>query len=346
LALQPNNDVLVKDPVALSLWKDYTTGYFFFQEVEGTHLYFMNPPQSVFRAIRLFLQKEECFNQGSFEPKTYRLVSFETGTEEVNVYPYGVNPKGYLIYQPDGKMAAHLWNSSRRTNASESETDSISKDHVVEMMLTYLSYSGDYQARQGVIEHSVDASTDPNLVNDNLIRYYHVHDHTITLVTAPLTTKNLKQSKSGTYSKLVWEEVKEEAKYAGHPLIGSWILSSYEDNDGYGLGECPKGTLLLTKEGFVSLVGVRQNRSRPRYDNLVLASDEEIYDAMQSSRSYCGRFEIIDDKHVSVFLEGGVSYTVPKTIKMQFELSEQRLELRLTWEEPKTKKTHRMVLSR
>ncbi|WP_036308842.1 thioesterase II family protein, partial [Methyloglobulus morosus] len=83
LALQANNDVLIKDPVGISLWKNYTKGYFHYQEVEGTHLYFMNPPQSLFKTIKSFLKKTDDIKRSQFQAKTYRLVSFETGTDEV-----------------------------------------------------------------------------------------------------------------------------------------------------------------------------------------------------------------------------------------------------------------------
>lgn len=343
LALQANNDVLVKDPVSISLWKNYTKGYFRFQEVEGTHLYFMNPPQSFFRTIKSFLKAEGYIKQVPFQAKTYRLISFETGTDEVHVYPYGINPKGYLIYRQDGRMAAHLWSSLRHSNTNHTTMDGSGKDHAAEKILTYLSYTGDYRENQGVIEHSVHASTDPNFDKDCLIRYYHINGKNITLMTAPLTTKNFRQSKSSVYSKLVWEQVSDEAKYAGHWIIGSWLLSSYEEDDCHVLGEYPAGQLILTEEGYFSIVGARQNRNRPLYDNLILASNEEIYDAIHSSRSYCGRFEIIDENNITFYIDDGLFDTEPKNIKMRLESSRQQLEFQWARDDTDKLKIHCML---
>lgn len=340
LALQANNDVLVKDPVSISLWKNYTKGYFSFQEVEGTHLYFMNPPQSFFRAIKYFLKKEEKMIRVPFQPKTYRLISFETGTEEVHVYPYGINPKGYLIYLQDGKMAAHLWSPLRHSNANQTTPDSSGKDLAAEKMLTYLSYTGDYRENQGVIEHSVHASTDPNFDKDYLFRYYHVDEKKITLTTAPLTMKNFRQSKSSVYSKLVWEEVRDEEKYAGHWIIGSWQLSHYEEDDNHVLGEYPAGQLILTKTGYFSIVGSRQNRNRPRYDNLILASNEELYDAIHTCRSYCGRFELIDENNIFFYIDEGLFPQEAKNVKIKFEHLQRRLEFQWTLDTTDKLKIH------
>ncbi|MEE9355675.1 MAG: lipocalin-like domain-containing protein [Methylococcaceae bacterium] len=342
LALQANNDILVKDPVTLSLWQDYTKGQFQFKEVEGTHLYFMNPPQSLFTTIKSFLQPEKSSSQPTFEPKTYRLISFETGTEEVNVYPYGIKPKGYLIYQPDGKMAAHLWSSSRLTCHS---CDILNDNDPIEKMLTYLSYSGDYDVKQGVIEHTVAVSTDPNFVNDNLIRYYSIDKQHLTMVTAPLTTKHHKQSKSSTHSRLVWEEVEQDINYIGHPIVGSWVLQAYqEENEQQDLvlGESPEGVLILTPEGYFSMIAIRKQRSRPQYDNLVLATNDELLDAMHSCRSYCGRFEI-DDNNITLLVEEGLFEGAPGKIQMQYQCTAQCLNLYWTWDEPNTKSQHNIT---
>jgi len=256
LAIQANNDVLVKDPVSISLWKNHTKSCFRFEEVEGTHLFFMNPPQSFFRTIKSLLNKTGIVKSLPFQAKTYRLITFETGTEEVHVYPFGINPKGYLIYQKDGRMAAHLWSSLRCSNSSQALGLETEKDQTAEKMLTYLSYTGDYREHQGIIEHTVLASTDPNFDRDNLIRYYHGHGKNIILMTAPLTTKGFRQSKSSAYSKLIWEEVLDETKYAGLWLTGSWLLSAYEEDGNSVLGDYPAGQLILTEEGYFSMAGI------------------------------------------------------------------------------------------
>lgn len=348
LALQANNDILVKDSVTLSLWKDYTNDYFLFQEIEGTHLYFMNPPESFFQLITSASQNREWPTKDLFEDKIYRLTSFHTGTEDVYIFPYGTQPKGYLIYQADGKMATHLWDSSRNIAESNAEPDYFEKDSAAKMMLTYLSYSGDYKADQGAIDHSVCVSTNPNFINEDLIRYYRFSKQNLTLVTAPLTLKNNKQSQTNTFSKLVWEEIEEESKYAGHPLIGSWSLYTYKDNKEHVFGRHPKGVLLLTKGGYfsVNIVGeniVGGNSNLLQYDNLILASDDEINNIIRHSRSYCGRFEITDNKHIVYIIEENILGARQKNIRLRFELSEQQLELRWTRDTLQSEKKHGII---
>ncbi len=328
IALQANNDVLVKDPVSISLWKNYTQGFFGFQELEGTHLYFMNPPQSLFRTIKSFLNQEEINKPAdSFRAKTYRLVSFETGTDEVHIYPFGINPKGYLIYQQDGGMAAHIWSLQRNSHGFSAFGMDSDPAQITEQLLTYLSYTGDFQEGKGVIYHHVQASTDPNFDKDCLIRYYSINGNYITLMTAPLTTKNSRQSKSSSYSKLVWEEVSDEKQYPDHWSTGSWQITAYEEDDKSVLGEYPTGRVLLTQEGYVSIVAARQNRNRPFFDNLILARREEIVDAVESCRSFCGQIDKWDDNNFSFTIEEGLFDTRIKSIRMNLASSQYKLEL-------------------
>lgn len=324
-ALQANNDILVKDPISVSLWKDYSVGDFFFQEIEGTHLYFMNPPTSIFSSIQSFLEKRISAQQSTFEPKVYRLLSFKMGTQEVGVYPYGLAPKGYLIYQSDGKMAAHIWNVARENN--EPLTQTLSDERSIEMALSYLSYTGSYQENNGLISHTVDASCDPNFVDDTLVRYYRANAPYMTLTTAPLTTKNHRQSKCNTHGQLEWQEVDAPAIYSGHPLIGAWNLSSYNEDGLNILGDAPKGILILTEQGYFSMVGVASERSKPMNDNFALASNQEIIDAIKSSRSICGRFEINDDISITCFIEAGISDPKLKAEVMSYDLTDSTLKL-------------------
>jgi len=332
-AFQANNDILVKDPISVSLWKDYSTGDFFFQEIEGTHLYFMNPPRSVFSSIQSLIEKRISAKQSNFKPKVYRLLSFKMGTQEVGVYPYGLAPKGYLIYQSDGKMAAHIWNAAREGDKplaqaqSNEHNDEESDEQNVEMALSYLSYTGSYQENNGLISHTVDASCDPNFVDDTLVRYYRVNAPYMTLTTAPLTTKDHRQSKCNAHGQLEWQEVDAPAVYAGHPLIGAWDLSSYHEGGLSALGDTPRGILILTEQGYFSMVGIASERSKPINDNFALASNQEIIDAVKSSRSTCGRFEINDDMSITCFVEAGISDSGLKTEIMTYDLADNTLQL-------------------
>ncbi|MCP5245665.1 MAG: lipocalin-like domain-containing protein [Burkholderiales bacterium] len=326
LAIQANNDILIKDAVSLSLWKKYTKESFSLVEIEGSHLYFMNPPQSFFKTVKSFCKKENDKKNNLFTAATYQLVSFEAGTEEVHIYPFGTNPKGYLIYQHDGKMAAHLWQGSRNNLAINVLNEGTKKITPAEKILTYLSYTGAYQEDIGVIEHAVSASTDPNFDNDSLTRYFQIEDNTITLTTAPLTTQNARQSKSNGYSKLIWKQVNNQAKYADHWCVGSWPITVFEEDGNRILGDHPDGLLILTAEGIFSLVAVLRDRNRPYYDNLVLATNEELNDAIHTTRSCCGHFEVIDHNHFVFYIEQGMLETNIKKINIQLVFSQRQLK--------------------
>ena len=326
LAIQANNDILIKDAVSLSLWKKYTKESFSLVEIEGSHLYFMNPPQSFFKTVKSFCKNENDIKNNLFTVATYQLVSFEAGTEEVHIYPFGTNPKGYLIYQSDGKMAAHLWQGSRGNQAINVLNEGSIKITPAEKLLTYLSYTGDYQEDIGVIEHAVTASTDPNFDKDCLTRYFQIEDNTITLTTAPLTTHNDRQSKSNGYSKLIWKQVNYQEKYADHWFVGSWPITVFEEDGNQILGDHPDGLLILTAEGIFSLVIVMRDRNRPYYDNLVLATNKELNDAIHTTRSCCGHFEVIDHNQFVFYIEQGMLETNIEKLNMQFVSSQQQLK--------------------
>lgn len=330
-ALQANNDILLQEGVTLSLWQKFTNGHFFYREVEGTHLYFMNPPQSFFVMIKEVLANYNSVADQHFEAKVYQLLSYKIGTQDVHVYPYGMQPKGYLIYMPDGNMAAHIWNISR------SETESNDKLKIsnsnAELLLSYLAYSGNYEHHNGVIEHSVEVSINPNFVNDTLTRYYDLSDEKMILTTAPLTKKKSRQSKSDEYSELVWIDAKLKEKYSQHPLIGSWELVSYQTEekevDNVVLKGQPNGVLLLTKEGFFSMILTSIEQTLPCYDNIILASADEIASAVMSSHSICGHFDIIDSQYIRCFLDVDLHTKSPALLDIRFLLSGQELELLL-----------------
>jgi len=88
------------------------------------------------------------------------------------------------------------------------------------------------------------------------------------------------------------------------------------------------------------MVGVKQNRQRPRYDNLILASHDELKDAIHSCRSYCGRFEMLDENSMIFYIEDGLFDAESKKIRMQFESLQRRLEIEWLRDETDKSKIH------
>lgn len=113
-------------------------------------------------------------------------------------------------------------------------------------------------------------------------------------------------------------------------------------------GRHAKGVLILTKGGYfsVNIVGeniVGGNSNLLQYDNLILASDDEINNIIRHSRSYCGRFEITDNNHIAYLIEEDILGARQKNITLRFKLSEQQLELRWTRDTLQSGKKHGII---
>ena len=74
------------------------------------------------------------------------------------------------------------------------------------------------------------------------------------------------------------------------------------------------------------MVAVLRDRNRPYYDNLVLATNEELNDAIHTTRSCCGHFEVIDHNHFVFYIEQGMLETNIKKINIQLVFSQRQLK--------------------
>ncbi len=314
-ALQANNDILVKDAATMEAWREYTSEDFNFREIEGSHLYFLNPPRSVFSLLFSYmgdinrLQIEDSKEETNFFPKAYKLCSFEAGTEEVSTFPYGIEPQGYLIYQPDGHMAAHIWNPARDLIASPNSVTS-----EAEKFFSYLSYTGRYSITSGVISHDIGASTDPNFEGDSVARYWQVVEGGIVLNTAPLTKIHGIQSKSSAYCSLRWKAI-TRACGTESDISGTWCITASRKNG--EKKQNAKGYMMFTDNGLFSLVVSRVGRARFKYDNNLLASDDEIHDALGSVISICGRYKNTARNIWSVFSSANLDMPEDRSLVIQ-----------------------------
>ncbi len=314
-ALQANNDVLVKDAATIETWREYTSSNFNFREIEGTHLYFLNPPASVFSLLLSYVEDNNIQQRGSFKedatffPKAYKLCNFEAGTEEVSTFPYGIEPQGYLIYQPDGYMAAHIWNPARDHGVALHSMTSES-----ERFFGYLSYTGRYSINQGVISHDVNASTDPNFEGDCVARYWQPVESGIVLNTAPLTKSHGIQSKSSAYCTLRWKAITRPCGVE-NDISGTWCITT--SRKGGEKKQDAKGHMMFTDNELFSLVVSRRDRARFQYDNNLLASDDEIHDALDNVVSVCGRYKYIGRNRWSVFKSADLEMAEDRSIVIQ-----------------------------
>ncbi|MFT7560092.1 MAG: surfactin synthase thioesterase subunit [Flavobacteriales bacterium] len=307
LAIQSNNDVLIPDGNSLARWQEYSSKGYQYTEVEGSHLVFMNPPNSFFKALMSIVNEcslaELSLNTASDAVVTlgsYRLKTFESGTADVKTYPFSLQPKGYLLYLSDGTMAAHIWNPSRET-LNRFEGDQTSDAPQFTRVLNYLSYTGRYRELNGVIQHDIELSTDPNFVGETLTRYLDLNPTTfcqrgLTLHTAPYSQKQGRQSQSHAYHKLDWVECDkvESESPLQEKLEGSWVLASLDESSLVN----ENLRILFSSDGFFSIQVSSVDLSRPRFDQLLLASDEELKQVLRETSSYCGyySFDGLNDK--------------------------------------------------
>ena len=121
-------------------------------------------------------------------------------------------------------------------------------------------------------------------------------------------------------------------------------MAAYEQDDEQILGENPDGVLLLTEQGYFSVVITKKDSYRFQYDNPVLATDEELTGAFNNCRSYCGCFAVVSKQAILEFsVEQSLFMPRLQKIEAQFELSEDMLTLRWNWQKSESDETYLIV---
>jgi len=100
---------------------------------------------------------------------TWNLLSFiEVPVNGVDSkFPMGKNPKGILIYSPDGYMSIEITNSNPDTNVSGSDQDS-SKKEVLSFLNDFITYSGTYKINDAIatVQHVIRSPSSPHIDNE------------------------------------------------------------------------------------------------------------------------------------------------------------------------------------
>lgn len=135
---------------------------------------------------------------------SWRLISWVASTENGEVFPFGDNPYGVLIYQPNGYMTVSLMKEGRSRISGNDPLSSTTSDMVYAFQ-SFFSYSGLYTINEdeSLIEHSVTASTNPNWVGGTQKRSFEFKYGQLVLKT-PVITSNL-TSKSDAIHTLIWK---------------------------------------------------------------------------------------------------------------------------------------------
>ena len=131
---------------------------------------------------------------------TWRLCSYQAQDEDGNVtYPFGQDAVGFLIYTPDGHVAAQL-GKANRSGAIEGRWADASADAIAAAARDYYAYCGTYHVGREEVVHKVAVSLIPNWIGSDQVRRFSFQGDRLTLATPPLPIDGRLQ-----VATLVWE---------------------------------------------------------------------------------------------------------------------------------------------
>ena len=131
---------------------------------------------------------------------TWRLVSYQAQDEDGNVsYPFGQDAVGFIIYTPDGYVAAQL-GKANRSGAIEGRWADASADAIAAAARDYYAYCGTYHVGREEVVHKVAVSLIPNWIGSDQVRRFSFQGDRLTLATPPLPIDGRLQ-----VATLVWE---------------------------------------------------------------------------------------------------------------------------------------------
>ena len=134
---------------------------------------------------------------------TWRLVSANalTSSGESIAAPFGQNPRGFLIYTSDGRMAVIISHSDRKPLSGD--RISAPSEERAEAYTTFSAYSGRYTLVGDKVTHHVEISSVENWVKTDLIRLIKFEGERIRLITPPLSLGGIVRT-----TELIWERNK------------------------------------------------------------------------------------------------------------------------------------------
>ncbi|MGD0328815.1 MAG: lipocalin-like domain-containing protein [Nitrososphaeria archaeon] len=135
---------------------------------------------------------------------TWKLVSYKLELGDKVSYPFGEDAIGYIIYNPDGYMAAFLA-PKRRIKFGSADMMGGTADEKIAAADTFISYCGSFEVSEDLVVHRVEASFFPNWVGSRQERFYKFEGDRLTLSTAPMLVYSKMQS-----AHLIWERVKSK----------------------------------------------------------------------------------------------------------------------------------------
>ena len=132
---------------------------------------------------------------------TWKLVSFELRRREEIQYPFGEDPEGFIMYTPDGRMAAFVA-PRNRMHFKSGDVMGGSVEEKVAAVDTFVSYCGWFEVLSDRVVHHVEMSLFPNWVGATQERFFKFEGSQLTLSTAPLFVYGEMQT-----AHLIWEKI-------------------------------------------------------------------------------------------------------------------------------------------
>lgn len=117
---------------------------------------------------------------------TWRLKSYELKSIDGDCYyPYGSNPKGYLLYNKNGYMSGMI-SKSDRPHLSKNDIRKLPEKEKSSLSEGFYAYSGKYELQKSKILHKIEVSFIPNLVGTTEERYFQILDNKMILSIPPV----------------------------------------------------------------------------------------------------------------------------------------------------------------
>jgi hypothetical protein len=101
--------------------------------------------------------------------------------------PFGESPVGWILYTPEGRMAAQLAQAELPRPADRALIASITADEARTILQAFVAYGGSWdvdEARSCVV-HRVDISSQPNMIGTELVREYRFDEDRLVLRPPP-----------------------------------------------------------------------------------------------------------------------------------------------------------------
>jgi hypothetical protein len=136
----------------------------------------------------------------------WKLIKWTININGNEIFPYGSDAYGRLIYDANGSMSATLMQRNRPKFTTDDPMGD-SPAEIVGAFKTFISYCGTFSinVENGTVSHHVEASSNPNWVGQGQIRSFEFAEGTLSLSTTPIESKET-EGKSVVHQ-LVWSRM-------------------------------------------------------------------------------------------------------------------------------------------